>query len=356
MSIHLHYVYDYTDVDRRFWEEHLADWLPERIIDAHVHVTDPKLRLKEPSEEQRRSFWVSEVNEPQDAESLERCYRVIYPDRKVSLLCFGHPNLSYDLPGANAYTSRVCATRDWHGLAVSNPAWTAAETERALDRPGILGLKPYYAMIGRTASTRDGHIEASIFEYLPHHQLEVLNARGGWLTLHVPKAERLGHPDNIREVQEIRRRYPDIVVVIAHLGRSYTEPHALEGIPPLAEDKGLYWDNCAVLNPAVHRIAFERIGPANILCGTDNPVFYMRGRRQWSGRAYINRTSHPFHFNKVREAPEIEAGYTLYIYEALRAIKEVSTEMGLSRAQVEAVFFGNADRLIRQVIARKGDM
>ncbi|MBM4048673.1 MAG: hypothetical protein FJ279_26520, partial [Planctomycetes bacterium] len=248
---HLHHVFDYRDVDRAFWAEHLEDWLPGEILDAHVHVTDPALQLEKPSEAKRRSYWVMEVNEPQSAESLARCYGIVFPNRKVVLLCFGHPDLAFDTDGANAYTSQQCEARGWHGLAVSRPQWTAAETERVLNLPGIIGLKPYYGMIGKSEATRDTHIAASIFDFLPHHQLEVLNARGGWLTLHVPKAERLGHPDNIREVKEIRRRYPDIVLVIAHLGRSYTEPHAQEAIPLLADDKGLYWDNCAVLNPAV---------------------------------------------------------------------------------------------------------
>ncbi len=77
-----------------------------------------------------------------------------------------------------------------------------------------------------------------------------------------------------------------------------------------------------MLNPAVLRMAFELFGPERLLYGTDNPVFYMRGRRQWEGRRYINRTSYPFFFNKEREAPEVEARYTLFMYEALRAIKE----------------------------------
>lgn len=352
-TTHLHHVFDYTDVDRAFWAEHLEGWLPKRIIDAHVHVSDPALEIIKPTEAARRSYWVMEVNEPQSAESLARCYDILFPGRDLSLLCFGMPSLSFDTKGSNAYTSRECVARGWSGLAVSLPGWTAQETERVLDLPGIIGLKPYYAMISYSESTRDTNIEAGIFDYLPHRQLEVLDARGGWVTLHVPKADRLGHPDNIRDIKEIRRRYPHIILVIAHLGRSYTEPHALEAIPRLADDKGLYWDNCAVLNPAVHCVAFKHIGPANILYGTDNPVFYMRGRRQWAGRTYVNRTSHPFHFNKNREAPEVEAKYTLYMYEALKAIKDVSLELGLSRKQIEGVFHDNARRLIDLAVSRK---
>lgn len=42
--IPLHYVWQYTDVDRAFWQEHLEGWLPSRIFDAHTHVIDPLLR------------------------------------------------------------------------------------------------------------------------------------------------------------------------------------------------------------------------------------------------------------------------------------------------------------------------
>ena len=132
------------------------------------------------------------------------------------------------------------------------------------------------------------------------------------MTLHVPKADRLGHPANIAEVKEIRRKYPGVKLVIAHLGRCYTMPHAQEAFPHFADDEGLYFDSSAVLNADVHRLALETFGPKRILYGSDNPVFYMRGRRLFSGRQYINHTDYPFHFNRDRESPEIEANYTLY--------------------------------------------
>jgi glutamate-1-semialdehyde 2,1-aminomutase len=174
--------------------------------------------------------------------------------------------------------------------------------------------------------------------------------------LHVPKAARLGHPDNLREIREIRRRYPNLILVIAHLGRCYTEPHALEGLLPLADDPGIYFDTSAVLNPASHRIALQHIGPQRILYGTDNPVMYMRGRRQYRGRSYINRTNYDFFFNREREAPEVEAQYTLYLYEDLLAIKQACAEAGIQeRQQIEAIFHDNAARLIRAVMTHKGE-
>jgi hypothetical protein len=349
----LHYGWSYTDVDRSFWAEHLEEWVPKQIIDAHIHVSDPRHRLRPMTDERRRQYWVSELAEPLPAPDARRCASIVYPGREVTCVAMGSPDLDFDLEAENDYTQRECLQRGWRALVLLKPQWPAERVAAELSRPGVIGVKPYYSLISHNALTRDAHLEASIFDYLPHHALEVLNDRGAWVTLHVPKAERLGHPDNIREIKEIRRKYPRVVLVIAHLGRCYTEPHAQEAFPPLADDPGLYFDNSAVLNPAVHRLALKTFGPQRILYGTDNPVFFMRGRRQWQGRTYINRTNYPFHFNKEREAPEIEAQYTLYMYEALRALKQSCEELGFGRGAVEAIFRDNARRLIDGVLNAK---
>ena len=346
----LYHVWQYTDVDRRFWEEHLADWVPSRIFDAHTHVDEPEFRLEEMTDQKRRQYWVNEVAEPIGAGDAERCYKLVFPKRQFSCLAFGHPSLDYDVRRSNARLQAECVKRGWYRLAVVGPDWSAEEVAAELERPNTLGVKVYYGLIpGQDPTTRDKYLEASIFDFLPHHQLELLDRRGAWLTLHVPKADRLGHPQNIAEIKAIRRQYPNVVVVIAHLGRSYTLPHAEESLPQLADDEGLYFDNSAVMNPEVHRFALTTLGPKRILYGTDNPIFYMRGRRQWQGRTYVNRTSYPFYFNRDREPPEVEAQYTLYMYEALRALKEACDELGLAREDVEAILYGNAQRLIDSI-------
>lgn len=346
-TIPLHHIWQYTDVDAAFWAEHIDGWLPERIIDAHVHVNDPALRVEEMTDERRRQHWVTEVAEPMPAETLVRCDGLVYPARQVSHLVFGWPGLDFDVEATNEYARAECVNRRWSSLALLRPQWAAERVAAELDKPGVIGLKPYYALIGHDPATRDRYIEASIFDFLPHCALEVADDRRAWVTLHVPKADRLGHPDNIREIKEIRRRYPNVILVIAHLGRCYTQPHAAEAFGQLAADAGLYFDNSAVLNPAVHRMALELFGPERILYGTDNPVFYMRGRRTWQGQQYVNHTSAELHFNKDRESPEIEAGYTLYMYEALRAIKQACDKVGVGPPGVEAIFRDNAERLIR---------
>jgi hypothetical protein len=306
------------------------------------------------TEVMRRQYWVNELLEPIDAPTAERCYQTVFPGREFNCLAFGMPDLDFDIEGGNTYVQQESARRGWHSLAVILPQWSQEKVAALLDAPGVVGVKPYYSLISLDRETRDRYLEASIFEFLPHHVLEVVNDRHAWVTLHIPKAARLGHPDNVREIREIRRRYPNIALVIAHLGRCYTEPHALEALPQFADDPGVYFDSSAVLNPACHRVALQHLGPRRILYGSDNPVMYMRGRRQYHERAYVNRTSYPFHFNRDREPADIEARYTLFMYEDLRGIKLACDELGIvAREEIEMIFHANADRLIAGILDRK---
>ena len=353
-SIPLHFVWEYNDVDRAFWAEHLEDWVPHRIIDAHTHVMDPRFRVIETTETMRRQYWVNELRESIGAAAAERCHRIVFPSRETTCVAFGVPGLDFDIDGGNAWLQGECVRRGWNNLVVIRPQWTQDYLASALAKPGVIGIKPYYALISLSRDTRDAHLEAGIFDFLPHHLLEVVNERHAWVTLHAPKTDRLGHPDNIREIRELRRRYPNVVLVIAHLGRCYTEPHALEALPLLADDPGIYFDSSAVVNPAAHRVALQHFGPGRILYGSDNPIFYMRGRRQFRDRTYVNRTNYPFYFNQDREPPEVEAAYTLLMYEDLRAIKQACLELGIvERNHVEAIFHDNAARLIKAILARK---
>ena len=352
-DIILHHQFNYTDVDRAFWVKHLEDWVPQRVFDSHIHIIDQSYQLETVSEEMKRSYWVQELQNMMSADVAEHCYQTVFPGRDVCCTGFGWPFLGWEIEGSNEYVWKHLPQKNWNALAIVRPTWVAEQVEWLLSQPGVIGVKPYYSLIGHDADSRDKYIEASIFDFLPHHQLEVLNEHKAWVTMHVPKADRLGHPENQRDIKEIRKKYPDIKLVIAHFGRCYTKPHAEEGILPLADDPGIYWDSSAVLNPEVHALAMEHIGPDQILYGTDNPMFMMRGRRKWEGRSYTNHTSQDFYFNTNRESPEIEAGYTLYMYEALKAMKQACEQVGIGRDGVEKMFFRNADRLVADVAAHR---
>ena len=349
LPVHLHHVWDYTQVDRDFWDRHLEGFIPKDLVDAHTHVTAPDSRLHPMTDQMKKQYWVGEVAEPISLDDELRVTDLVWPGRRIRKVCFGWPDLDFDLEASNRYLAEECPKEDWWNLALVRPTWSRQQIEAQLLHPRTVGFKPYYALIEHTPHSRDVHQEASIYDFLTPLLLEIANDRGLWVTLHVPKADRLGHPSNIKEIRQIREKYPAIKLMLAHLGRCYTKEHACEALPLLADDPGLFFDNSAVLNPDVHRFALETLGPQRILYGSDNPVFYMRGRRQWHGRSYVNRTSYPFHFNRNREAPETEACYTLYMYEALNAIRIACSDLRLTPQDVRDLFCGNALRLLDEI-------
>jgi hypothetical protein len=342
-----HPYFEYTDVDRRFFEERLDPYLPERIFDAHRHVQLPE-HLDESEEPFKRGSFPEGIAGPESVEQARLAYEIMFPGREVEMLGFGSPQSNVLARANNEWVSEQFAGSGSAGLALNRPDWGPERILEALRRPAIIGLKPY-ERLDREFEGGD----ASIFDFMPHHQLEVLDELGAWLTLHLPRAERLADRDNIEEILELRARYPHVVLVVAHLGRSYAGRYAREGFPPLAEDPGILFDNSAVLNPAVHALALDRFGPERILWASDQPVFYMRGRRRWEGDAYINLTSGDYAWNTDREPPEVEAGYTLSLYEQMAACIETVFALGFGKDTIEALFHDNARRKIDEVLARK---
>ena len=65
MGEHLHFVWEYNDSDRKYWDEHFESRLPHSIIDAHIHLDCAEFHYEEMTDEMRRQYWVSEVNSPQ---------------------------------------------------------------------------------------------------------------------------------------------------------------------------------------------------------------------------------------------------------------------------------------------------
>ena len=74
---------DYRDCDRQIWEEELADFVPSRIFDSHIHF-----------------FWRSNITaegippiqiDETDLNTLNQWAKVLYPGRRMQYLIQGTP-------------------------------------------------------------------------------------------------------------------------------------------------------------------------------------------------------------------------------------------------------------------------
>ncbi len=330
--------------DRRIYEEELSPWLPERIYDCHVHISIPK-NCGHFSQERRNQFWTMEVGVFQTWEEMRANHRLLFPGRDVDSLVFGGVYREQDSRSGNDYV--LSGIRNplnrADGLLVTRPEWDAAVIEDAMAK-GFLGIKPYPDLAAQES------LEVSIYDFLPHSHLTALNQLNGVLMLPLPRAGRLGDPDNIRELLEIAERYPSIRLIVAHIGRAYCLPAAQESLPRFADMQGIFFDTAANLNADVFQLTMETMGPDRMLFGTDLPLMMMRGCRDHLGADYVNYTNGPYSWNTNRKSPEEEARYTYYVYEQLRALIKAAKNAGLDKPAFHKILYHNAAKLLGKPI------
>jgi len=170
------------------------------------------------------------------------------------------------------------------------------------------------------------------------------------VVLHLPRPERLRDPRNQAEVRRLVEAHPNLRLIIAHIGRAYTMSFAEPGLQAL-HDLPVHWDFAMNLNADVLELAMQMVGPERLLYGSDLPIALMRGMRRHRGDDYINYSDGDYRWNTPdrRQPPEVEAGYTLYLYEELRAFKQAAQRMGWGKAEVSRVMNDNARAVVASV-------
>jgi len=322
------------------YEKELSQWLPPKIIDCHVHV-----KLQEHagpvSPKRKEAMWALEVGSSQSWEQLRSNTQTLFPRQDVTCLTFGgvyrevNTDLSNDyvLSGAKDPRNKAMA------LYVTRPEWSTAKLELAMDQ-GFLGIKPYSDL-----ALKDS-IEVSIYDFLPKDHLKLMNDRGGIVMLHLPRAKRIGDPENTKELLEIAEAYPSIRLIVAHIGRAYCLPTAEKGLPYFADVPGVLFDTAANLNADVFEYALKIVGPDRILYGSDLPIMLMRGVREHVGDKYINYTDGPYSWNTNRKSPEDEAKYTYYLYEEMKALIEAVRRCGGGKDTLNKILYTNSAKLL----------
>ena len=333
--------FELTDFDREFYREHIAPRLPSSIFDVHVHINLPE-HVEMVPKERILSDWALESGHILPYDDAHACARELYPDAEYAIAGLPWPIREADLKGNNNYLAQLQSEGNFVAFMGVRPEWHADEIERKLVEEGFIGFKPYPDMVTGVKGA-----DISIFEFFPHEQWEILDRHGKAVMLHLPRKERLADDDNVRELIEARQKYPNVTIIIPHFGRSFCPFYLEEGLRKMGGADGFYFDTAAVINPAVYDVAFTRIPPERILYGSDMPILFWHGRREWTERSYHNLCRESFTWNKHRRPPEEEATYTIFLYEQMRAILDGIERHGLGEAQKQGIFGENARRALK---------
>jgi len=337
-----------TEVDRRFYDERLRAFLPEKLIDVHTHVWRA---ADYPSgkglESARTVTWPSKVAAENPIEDLLESYRLMLPGKTVTPLVF--PSLpENNLDAINAYAMEASKQANVPALIFSDPAWSAEEFERRVQAGGFLGAKSYLTLAPAYLPTK----EIRIYDYFPPHQLAVLNRRGWLMMLHIPRDGRLQDPVNLAQMLEIEQRYPNVKLIIAHVGRAYCTHDVGNAFEVLAASKSMYFDFSANTNDWVFEQLLRCVGPRRVLFGTDMPILRMRMRRITEGDHYVNLVPKGLYgdVSGDKNMGEVEGEeaekLTFFLYEEIDAFQRAAERVGLSRNDIEDVFYNNAHTMI----------
>lgn len=333
-----------TDYDKFVYEKELKPFLPYEFIDCHTHIWKKDFAFEGSSN--GGSTWTRKVAEDLEAEELVASYRVLFPENKVTPLVFG--SCSRHIPTCNEYVREKAKELGFLTLFRTSYDMSPDYLEEQVKKGGFLGIKPYLSNCPPYIPAA----EIRVFDFLPKEHLEVAD-RNGWIVmLHIPRAKRLRDEVNLAQIMEIEEKYPNLKLIVAHIGRAYAKEDIGNAFELLKNTKNLVFDFTANVCDDAIRACIEAVGARRLLFGSDLPIAFMKMYRVVENGVYYNVVPRGLYGDVTGEAhmrETDETDVTFMIYEQISALKRVATQMKLKDCDIEDIMFLNAKRLIESV-------
>ena len=138
--------------------------------------------------------------------------------------------------------------------------------------------------------------------------------------------------------------------MLAHCGRCYLPDEMKAAIKSIADLENVYMDTAMVMDPLGLQMVFEHIDSRRVLFASDLPVANMRGRRVYVMDHWVDLVFEDYPESEFRVLSN-NMHATFMIWEIVLAVKRAAGMAGLSKAQLDGVFYENGQALLQQVIA-----
>ena len=332
--------YEYRACDRAFYDKHLKDFLPDKMFDAHVHISTTGLTSY--GSHNGGSTWTDYLCKEMGVGEFLAMNKEMFPNQSMEALIFGMCLTGID--ETNAYVIENNKDYGFPMLYRSDYAQDPDELEAKVKAGGFIGLKPYLSNCPSYIPSN----EVRIFDFLPPAQLEVANKNGWIIMLHIPRNKRLGDPVNIAQIMEIEEKYPNVKLIVAHVGRAYTDADFGNAFEILKNTKNMMFDFTANLYTPAITEGIKTVGVDRFLYGTDLPIAVMRMYRIVENGDYFNVVPKGYYGDVTGQAhmrEEENDQISLMAYEQLLAFKRSAAELKLSDTDVEKILYSNAKAL-----------
>jgi glutamate-1-semialdehyde 2,1-aminomutase len=322
--------WSFSDADRKAAEE-VGDFLPDRVFDIHAHLWRKKdwrkpvpAEIEEGPDEAGIGRWRDCVGRWIGDSRLEGGFFLAVPFVDIER---GNDFL-VDQLGKNP------ASRGAVAIAPDTPE------EKALlwlDRPAIVGLKPYH-----TFSPEKPTFQLSPDRFIPDWAWRLAAERRLIIVLHLVKSLALRDAENQRYLQRMCRSYPSARVILAHAARGFHSPNTVRGISSLRGLENVFFDTSAICEPASLLAVLDEFGPRKLLWGSDFWVSETRGKCVAAGDGFVWLNRRNVNWENV-SPPVVDLPVGI---ESLRALRDASAEFGLNGDDRNDIFHDNAKRLL----------
>lgn len=335
-------LFEVTAYDQEVYEKELKDFLPDKIFDIHTHVYHNDLRDVQPDPKNLK--WTARVARHDPIEDLQETFQLLFPGKDVKALMFDNGTGAKN----DAYVAKCSAQTGWPALHWSKPRESAEELEQCIRKGGFLGIKPYLCEAPSYIPVQ----EVRILDFLPEHHLSILDKMGAIAMLHIPRDGRLKDPVNLHQIVEIKQAFPNVKLIVAHVGRAYTKKDVGNAFELLDTNPEILYDFSANCCEYAITEVIKHAGVKKVMFGSDVPILRMRTHRIEENGTYINLVppgmyGDPSQDPHLREVSEEEAKkITFFMYEELLAFKRVAEALKLSRQDIEDIMYNNAKKLL----------
>ena len=333
---------DFTGADRQIYERELREFLPSKIFDTHIHIFDHSCLLP------GAGFAPKHVYAKFGGVfTFEQCLEwaaTILPEQSFHLNCFGQPSFESDLEASANYSGRIADNQRCFAMALVSPKDSAETVINRVERNQLVGYKPYLNFVDWKAKS-----DITIEDMLPAAQMEAADARGLAITLHIPREGRLADPVNQIQMVELCRRYPNVQIIFAHIGRAYYMSNIIGFLDGIAACPNAYIDTAMVNHEGVLEYALRHFPRERILFGSDAPIAFLRGKSVEINNQYAYLMGEDYAIGTSIYDADHAVAFTTFYYEQLRGIKLAAERAGVSANDIENLFFNNANLLFRRV-------
>ncbi|HBN86068.1 MAG TPA: class III aminotransferase [Clostridiales bacterium] len=313
--------------------DELTGFLPGSVFDAHAHI------FKTSNFNPPLSTFLSECPEVTGIDTWQQCMASVFGFKPEGGLFMPYPVTGCDIELANDFLIDQLnkAPKSKGLLMVPMTEEMPVYVKKHMDHPQICGYKPYYMFSNEQPIT-----QASIRSFVPEWVWEDAHKKNRIIMLHIVKDQALADPDNLKVIKEKCNCYPGMKLILAHAGRGFHALNTKRGIASLRRIQNIWFDMSGICESAPIMAILKEFGPSKLLWGSDFPISQVNARCVTVGDGFLWTQNDVINNNKVN----ISYRPAIVCIESLRALKEAVDLFGLSRVDLNNIFYGNAYDLL----------